>query len=70
MTPDHPDLTRDWQSLKAIHRGGMQSADDQAMDAYWRAIDEGKSKDEAGEVFIKEYQKVVYGKIHYNVNSI
>jgi hypothetical protein len=58
----HPDEVADWQSLKSITRGGTQSADDQAMDAYWRALEEGKTVDEAGEVFIKEYQKGVYGK--------
>ena len=55
----HPDTTLDWQSLKAIKRGGKQAADDQAMDEYWLAIESGKSKDEAGEVFIRTYQKVI-----------
>lgn len=59
MNVEHPDTALDWESLKAIHRGGMQSADDRAMEAYWKAIEEGKSVDEAGEVFVKTYQKFV-----------
>lgn len=58
----HPDLLAQYAALKAITRGGMQSADNQAMEAYWKAIERGESKDKAGEVFIKEYQKVVHGK--------
>jgi hypothetical protein len=61
-TTPHPDLLTDFRALKAITRGGMQAADTAAMEAYYDAIEEGKSKDEAGEVFIKEYQKMVHGK--------
>lgn len=61
-TEPHPDTSLDRESLKAITRGGMQAADDQAMEAYWLAIESGKTVDEAGEVFIKTYQKFVHGK--------
>lgn len=55
----HPDLLTDQQATKAIARGGRQAADDQAMEAYWLALEEGKSVDEAGVAFIKAYQKMV-----------
>ncbi|HEX6427968.1 MAG TPA: hypothetical protein VF008_09795 [Niastella sp.] len=58
----HPDTLSDWESLKAIKRGSMQAADDKAIEAYLRAIEAGKSKDEAGEIFIKTYQKFLHGK--------
>lgn len=57
MTTDHPDTLSDWESLKTIKTGGTQSADTAAMEAYYDAITEGMSKDEAGQVFIKTYQK-------------
>jgi hypothetical protein len=62
MTEPHPDLPQAYHAAKQITRGGNQAADDVAMEAYWRAIEEGKSKDEAGEVFIITYQKFVYGR--------
>lgn len=62
MIPEHPDTSLDWESLKAINRGGTQSADDRAMDAYWRAINEGRSKEEAAVIFFNAYLKIVHGK--------
>jgi hypothetical protein len=55
----HPDALLDHHATRQITRGGTQAADDKAMEAYWQAIEAGKSKDEAGEIFIKTYQKVV-----------
>lgn len=63
ITEPHPDTTTDYRALKAIRRGGTQSADTAAMEAYYDAIEEGKTVDEAGEVFIRIYQKCLYGKI-------
>lgn len=40
----------------------MQAIEDRAIAAYWQALEEGKSKDEAGAIFIKTYQKVNRGK--------
>lgn len=60
--PEHPDTPADYRALKAIHRGGTQAADSAAMEAMWRALEEGKSVDEAGEVFVRTYQKNVHGK--------
>lgn len=57
MTPEHPDTLLQQSAVKQIATGSRQSADDAAMDAYWIAIEEGKTVDEAGEIFIKEYQK-------------
>lgn len=58
----HPDTLSDWESLKAIKTGGTQEADTAAMEAYYDAIVAGKTVDEAGEIFIKTYQKIVHGK--------
>ena len=55
----HPDLYLNHQAIKRITRGGNQAADDMAMEAYWLALEEGKTVDEAGEIFIKTYQKFV-----------
>lgn len=61
ITEPHPDEISDYRALKEVTTGGTQSADDQAMEAFYDALSEGKSKDEAGEIFIKTYQKFVYG---------
>lgn len=59
MTQDHPDTLANQTAVKQITRGSRQAADDAAMEAYWQAIERGESKDKAGEVFIKTYQKMV-----------
>jgi hypothetical protein len=51
----HPDELKDWQDLKALKRGSRQAADDHAMDAMWEAIESGKSKEEANEIFSTTY---------------
>jgi hypothetical protein len=51
----HPDELKDWQDLKALKRGSRQAADDQAMDAMWEAIESGKSREEANEIFSTTY---------------
>lgn len=53
----HPDALSDFQALKSITRGSRQYADDMAMEAMWQALEREDSKDKAGEVFIKAYQK-------------
>lgn len=58
------------RATKSITRGSRQSADTAAMEAYWRAIDEGKTVDEAGEVFVRTYQKMINGKANHNINSL
>lgn len=66
MNPEHPDLLLQQSAVKQTTRGGTQYADDKAMDAYWLALEEGKSVDEAGIIFIKEYQKSLYGSRKQN----
>lgn len=56
---EHPDHTTDYRALKAIHRGGTQSADTAAMEAMWQAIERGGSKEDAEAIFSKTYQKFV-----------
>lgn len=53
----HPDTALQHAQVKQITRGGTQSADTAAMEAYYDGIKAGKTVDEAGEVFIKTYQK-------------
>lgn len=60
--PEHPDLLLQQSATKSITRGARQTADTAAMEAYYDAIEAGKSKDEAGELFIKTFQKMVHGK--------
>lgn len=63
MIPEpHPDLLLQQDQVKQIKIGGTQSADDQAMDAYWLAIEQGKSKAEAAVIFFNAYLKIVHGK--------
>lgn len=59
----HPDQLQAQAATKAITRGGTQAADSAAMEAYYDALSEGKTVDQAGEVFIKTYQKGLYGKL-------
>ncbi len=67
---DHPDLHEAYHAAKQITRGGTQAADDQAIEAYHRAIDEGRSKGEAETKYFETYQKAVHGKVYHNVNSL
>lgn len=53
---EHPDLLLQQAQAKAIHRGGTQAADSAAMDAYWRALEEGKTAEEAETVFSDTYK--------------
>jgi hypothetical protein len=55
----HPDALQAQQAAKGITRGGRQAADSAAMEAYFDAIEAGKTIDEAGAIFIRTYQKVI-----------
>jgi hypothetical protein len=43
----HPDELSDYYRLKQIRRGGQQSIEDKAIEAYHKAVDEGRGKEEA-----------------------
>jgi uncharacterized protein YciI len=58
----HPDALKDWQAFKELKRGGTQAADDQAMEAMWQAIEQGRSKEDAEKVFNDTYKSVLNGK--------
>jgi len=58
----HPDALTNQQAVKAITRGGRQAADDQAMEAMWQALDEGRSREEANKIFSQTYINVLHGK--------
>lgn len=57
----HPDHLTNQLSVKAITRGGRQAAEDVAMEAMWQALEQGRSKEEASQIFSLTYQKVLYG---------
>ncbi len=62
MIEPHPDELLHHHATRQITRGGTQAADNAAMEAYWQAIEAGKSKEEAGEIFRETYQKCLHGK--------
>lgn len=57
----HPDHYLHQTATKAITRGGRQAADSAAMEAYWLALEGGKSREEAEKIFSKTYQQVLHG---------
>lgn len=48
---DHPDTLTAYHALKQITRGGRQATTTAAMDAMWEAMEAGKSKEEAEEIY-------------------
>jgi hypothetical protein len=58
---DHPDTHEAYRAAKQITRGGNQAADDQAIKAYHRALDEGRSRGEAEIIFSETYKKCLHG---------
>lgn len=58
----HPDTLANEQAVRKITRGGMQAADDHAMEAMWKALNEGRSREEAERIFTDTYKKVLHGK--------
>jgi len=50
ITP-HPDQITDWIKTKEISRGSKQAIEDQAIEAYHKALDDGRTKEEAEEIF-------------------
>lgn len=57
ISEPHPDALANEAAVKKITRGSRQAADDQAMDAMWEAIESGKSKEEANQIFSDTYVK-------------
>jgi hypothetical protein len=55
----HPDFLTNQTAVKQITRGGTQAADDQAMEAMWQAIESGRSKEEANQIFSQAYQSFI-----------
>lgn len=58
----HPDALTDQIKTKAVNRGGMQAIEDKALNAYHRALSEGKGREEAESEYFKTFQKGLYGK--------
>jgi hypothetical protein len=52
---DHPDTLTDYHALKHIRRGSKQAIEDKAIEAYHKALDEGRSKEEAEEEYFKHF---------------
>jgi hypothetical protein len=57
LNPPHPDHLLHQQQVRSITRGGRQAADSAAMEAYYDAIEEGCTLEQAAKVFIKTYQQ-------------
>lgn len=58
MLPEpHPDHLSDYARLKAIRRGSRQAIEDSAIDAYHKALDEGKGREEAEESYFSFFNK-------------
>lgn len=67
--PEHPDTLTNQTAVKQITRGGRQAADDQAMEAMWQALEEGKSKEEANKVFSNTYIQAICASKETNAVS-
>ena len=57
MITDHPDALTDYIALKQIHRGSKQAIEDKAIEAYHKALDEGRGKEEAENEYFKHFNK-------------
>lgn len=53
----HPDTPEAYQQAKAIRLGSMAALDDTALNAYHRALDEGRSREEAEKIFFSFFNK-------------
>jgi hypothetical protein len=62
MNIEHPDTLTNQTAVKAITRGGLQAADDKAMEAMWQAIERGERKEEVNKIFSQTYKNVLHGK--------
>jgi hypothetical protein len=62
MTTPHPDHISDYHRLKEIHRGSKQAIEDSAIEAYHKALDEGRGKEEAEEKYFSFFNKNSHGK--------
>lgn len=61
--PQHPDLLLHQQQARTITRGSRQAADTAAMNAYYDAIEAGKGKEEANEIFTNTYKQFLSHEI-------
>jgi hypothetical protein len=57
----HPDQLQDWIALKQIRRGSRQAIEDKAIEAYQRAIDEGRSREEAESEYFSFFNNTTHG---------
>lgn len=62
MTQDHPDTLTAYQQAKSITRGSMAAADDAAIKAYHRALEEGRSREEAEQQYFETFKRFNNGK--------
>ena len=65
----HPDEITNQTATKQMTRGGMQAADGQAMEAMWQALDSGKSKEEANQIFSQTYINTICASKETNAVS-
>jgi hypothetical protein len=60
ITP-HPDQLSDWIKTKEIQRGSKQAIEDKAIAAYHKALDDGRTKEEAEKEYFKHFNKGTNG---------
>jgi hypothetical protein len=60
ITP-HPDQLSDYHKLKQIKVGSKQAIEDKAIAAYHKALDDGRTKEEAEEIFFSFFNKANHG---------
>jgi hypothetical protein len=53
----HPDQLTDWIKTKEIKRGSKQAIEDKAIEAYHKALDDGRGKEEAEGEYFKHFNK-------------
>lgn len=59
--PDHPDILNNHSQIKSITRGGMQAIEDKAIEAMWRGLERGATREEVERIFFSLFKKTTYG---------
>lgn len=62
-TVEHPDFTTDWHAYKQRTRSAHQAIEDNAIDAYHKALDAGGSRAEAEKQYSLIFKEVYNGSV-------
>jgi hypothetical protein len=55
LQQSHPDTLADYIAFKQIRRGSKQAIEDKAIEAYHKALDEGRGKEKAENEYFKHF---------------